>query len=187
MRSRTLLALLTACLLLLAACSDDGGDDDATPAADGGATEQPAEEEPAEEEPAGDATVAVSDTDLGEILVDADGLTAYVFLSDEQDSGESTCYDDCEASWPPVVADGEPVAGDGVDDSLLGTIEREDGSTQVTYDGWPLYLFASDAAAGDVNGQGVGGVWFVVGPDGKAIEDEAPAMTTAGGGAYSKY
>ena len=83
-----------------------------------------------------------------------------------------------------VLVDGEPVAGDGVDGTLLGTTEREDGSTQVTYDGWPLYLFASDAAPGDTNGQGVGEVWFVVGPDGQAIED-TEAITT-GGGAYTR-
>ena len=183
MRTRSLLALLTVCVLLLAACSDDGGDDTASPADDGAtATEQPTEES---EEPAagGDASLEVADSDLGEILVDADGLTAYAFFQDEQ-GGDSTCYDECEAAWPPITVDGEPVAGDGVDASLLGTVEREDGSTQVTYDGWPLYLFASDAAPGDVNGQGVSNVWYVVGPDGTPIEDAA--MVASGGGSYTR-
>ena len=185
MRSRTMLAAITAAVLLLSACSDDGGDDTASPA-DGGTT--PTEEPTATETDdgaAGAATLEVAESDLGEILVDADGLTAYVFFSDEQ-GGESTCYDDCEAAWPPIVVDGdEPVAGEGVDDSLLGTTEREDGSTQVTYDGWPLYLFASDAAPGDTNGQGVGEVWYVVGPDGEPIEDQA--MAASNGGGTSKY
>ena len=80
------------------------------------------------------------------------------------------------------------MAGDGVDGSLLGTTERDDGTTQVTYDGQPLYVFASDAAPGDTNGQGVGEVWFVVGPDGKTIEAQAMTMTmTSGGGSSSKY
>ena len=181
MRTRTLLAVLTVCVLLLAACSDDGGDDTASPADDGvTATEEPTEsEEPAE---GGDATLAVADSDLGEIVVDADGFTAYAFFEDEQ-GGDSTCYDECEAAWPPITVDGEPAAGDGVDDSLLGTIERENGSTQVTYDGWPLYRFASDAAPGDVNGQGVGSVWYVIGPDGVPIED---AAMVASGGAYTR-
>ncbi|HSL11744.1 MAG TPA: hypothetical protein VLA82_10570 [Actinomycetota bacterium] len=185
MRPRTLLALLTAAVLLTAACSDDGGDDASSPAAGGDtATEEPTATE-ADDDGGGTATLEVSDSDLGEILVDADGMTAYVFFSDEQ-GGESTCYDDCETAWPPILVDGdEPVAGDGVDDSLLGTTEREDGSTQVTYDGWPLYLFASDTAAGDTNGQGVGEVWYVVGPDGAPIEDQA--MAASGGGATSKY
>ena len=181
MRPRTLLTVLSVAVLLLSACSDDGGDDTASPAAGDTATEQPSEA-PMEEEPdADDATVAVAESDLGEILVDGEGLTAYVFFSDE--GGESTCYDECESAWPPITVDGDPAAGEGVDESLLGTTERDDGTTQVTYDGWPLYLFASDAAPGDTNGQGVGDVWFVVGPDGKAIE--AQAMTGSGGG-YSK-
>jgi predicted lipoprotein with Yx(FWY)xxD motif len=187
MRSRTLLALVTVCILTLAACSDDGGGDDASPAADDTATEQPAEEtdEPADDDTGGGATLAVADSDLGEILVDADGLTAYAFFSDEQGGGESTCSGDCASTWPPIVVEGEPAADDGVDASLLGTIEREDGSTQVTYDGWPLYLFASDAAPGDVNGQGVGGIWYVVGPDGTPIEDAA--MVASGGGPADRY
>jgi predicted lipoprotein with Yx(FWY)xxD motif len=62
------------------------------------------------------------------------------------------------------------MAGEGVDATLLGTITRDDGSTQVTYNGWPLYYFHEDAAPGDTNGQGVGGVWFLVSPEGEAIE-----------------
>ena len=64
----------------------------------------------------------------------------------------------------------EEMAGEGVDATLLGTITRDDGSTQVTYNGWPLYYFHEDAAPGDTNGQGVGGVWFLVSPEGEAIE-----------------
>ena len=64
----------------------------------------------------------------------------------------------------------EAMAGAGVDATLLGTITRDDGSTQVTYNGWPLYYFHEDAAPGDTNGQGVGGVWFLVSPEGEAIE-----------------
>jgi len=112
-----------------------------------------------------------ADSDFGEIVVDAEGRTLYLFDPDE--GGKSTCYDDCEASWPPLLVDGSP-SGDGVDASLLGTTERKDGSTQVTLDGWPLYYFAGDAAPGDTNGQGVGEVWHVVAPDGTAITD-APA------------
>ena len=68
---------------------------------------------------------------------------------------------------------GSPVAGEGVDTTLLGTITRDDGTIQVTYNGWPLYLFAGDSAAGDTNGQGIdefGGLWFLVSPTGEAIE-----------------
>jgi predicted lipoprotein with Yx(FWY)xxD motif len=110
--------------------------------------------------------IVVAESELGAILTDGDGNTLYVFDPDAQ--GESVCYDQCEAAWPPFVA--EAVAGDGVDGSLLGTAERTDGSVQVTYDGWPLYYFANDAAPGDTNGQGINDVWWVVDADGNAVK-----------------
>ena len=109
--------------------------------------------------------VMVADSSLGSILVDGDGNTLYLFTPDTQ--GESTCYDQCEANWPPLVDDVE--AGDGIDAALLGTAARTDGSEQVTYNGWPLYYFANDSAAGDTNGQGINDVWYVVDPQGAAI------------------
>lgn len=151
--ARSTFVVMSAMALLASACSDEpepGG------AAGGG--------EPEAEE----STVTVGDSDLGEIVVDGEGATLYVFLADQ--GGESTCYDDCEANWPPLTVDGEPVAGEGVDGSLLGTAPREDGSSQVTLDGQPLYYFAADEAVGDTNGQGVGDVWFVVSPDGEPIQ-----------------
>jgi len=146
--------------LVLGACSED--------AEPGDGTSSPTESSEPSPEPA-EATVAVEDSDLGQIVVDAaEGRTLYVFLVDE--GTESTCYDDCEASWPPLTVDGDPAAGEGIDASLLGTTEREDGSIQVTLDGHPLYYFASDETPDDVNGQGVGDVWYVVSPDGAAIQ-----------------
>jgi predicted lipoprotein with Yx(FWY)xxD motif len=116
--------------------------------------------------PAGEATVMVADTDLGEILVDGEGRTLYLFTPDEQ--GPSVCMDDCLANWPSLT--GPATAGEGVDESLLGTATRtDDGTEQVTYNGWPLYYFAADPNPGDINGQGVGDVWFVVDPAGEAV------------------
>ncbi|MGH7540691.1 MAG: COG4315 family predicted lipoprotein, partial [Gemmatimonadota bacterium] len=140
-RPRSLLVVSMLALVTLSACSD-GEDDDGT--ADG-------QESPAAESPAAESTLAADDSDLGEIVVDDEGQTLYVFLADE--GGESTCYDDCEESWPPLTVEGDPVAGEGIDGSLLGTTEREDGSTQVTLDGQPLYYFAADESPGDTNGQ----------------------------------
>lgn len=135
--------------------ADDGGDD-----GDASAGEQ------------GAATVATAEVEgFGELLVDGEGMTLYLFDPDEQ--GPSTCYDDCAANWPPLVVEGEPVAGDGVDADLLGTAERDDGSVQVTYDGWPLYHWAADQEPGDASGQGVEDVWWVVEPDGSAIRESA--------------
>lgn len=98
----------------------------------------------------------------GAILTDAEGKTVYLFTPDTK-VGESACYDQCAQNWPPVApADGMALP-EGVP-GKLGTIERTDGSQQATYNDIPLYLFAADQAAGDVNGEGVGGVWFVVHP-----------------------
>ena len=127
--------------LVAAACGDDEGD---AAASDG---------------------IKVVSSDLGSFLTDAGGNTLYLFLPDGQ--GESQCYDGCEQAWPPLTA--TTSAGAGTDGDLLDTAERTDGTTQVTYNGWPLYYFANDAAPGDTNGQGVNDVWFVVDAAGDAI------------------
>lgn len=120
--------------------------------------------------PAGAANLAVSQNDeLGSFLVDADGMTLYLFTKDTENT--SNCYDDCASAWPPLLTDGEPVAGEGVDAALLGTTERTDGTIQVTYGGWPLYYWVKDAAPGDTTGQDVGEVWYVVSPGGEAVHD----------------
>lgn len=123
----------------------------------------------------GEATVNVSEsTDFGPILVDGTGMSLYVFLADTQNGGTSACGTDdgCTAGWPPLMSESAPAAGEGVDATLLGTITRDDGSMQVTYNGWPLYHFAGDAAPGDANGQGLdefGGIWCLVSPAGEAV------------------
>jgi predicted lipoprotein with Yx(FWY)xxD motif len=150
------IAIGVAIMMLVTACStSDAGDETTTTAP-----------------PASDPvpTLDVADSSLGEIVVDADGATLYVFVPDA--GGASTCYDQCEENWPPLV--GAVQAGEGIDASLLGTTERTDGSVQVTYAGWPLYTFAGDAAAGDTNGQGLNEIWWVVAPDGSAIGTDLP-------------
>jgi predicted lipoprotein with Yx(FWY)xxD motif len=142
---------------LLAACSDD---DTTTPAP--AATESPM----GEETPDADATVQLGETDLGSILVDAEGMTLYLFEADTD--GTSTCYDECADAWPALI-DEAPTAGDGVDESLLGTTEREDGEVRVTYADQPLYYFASDKQPGDTKGQGLSDVWYVVDAEGDAV------------------
>jgi predicted lipoprotein with Yx(FWY)xxD motif len=112
-------------------------------------------------------TVAVGATELGDVLVDGDGNTLYLFVPDDQ--GASTCYDDCEQNWPPLT--GTAAAGDGTDESLLGTVDRDDGTAQVTYNDWPLYYFAGDAAAGGTSGQGIGDVWFVLDAAGEPVRE----------------
>ena len=119
----------------------------------------------------GAATVNVAEVGtFGQALVDGTGRSLYLFTNDTQDSGTSSCTGECLVNWPPLLTDGEPVAGTGVDAAMLGTITLPDGTTQVTYNGWPLYYYIDDAAAGDANGQGVGDVWFLVTPAGEMIQ-----------------
>ncbi len=174
MRITRLIAVGAVFLLPLAACSSG---DDEQPAGDGSSptttvsvTPEPSETPEATETEgsSGETEVEAEDSSLGTILTDSDGNTLYVFLNDT--GSESTCYDDCAATWPALAAAGELKAGDGVTMSLLGTTERTDGTVQLTYNGHPLYHFANDAQPGDTNGQGIGEVWFVVSPDGEPIQ-----------------
>ena len=115
------------------------------------------------------ATLNVAQNDkLGKFLTDDTGFTLYMYTKDTKDT--SVCYDKCEVAWPPLLTVGTQTLGEGVDASMWGTTTRKDGSTQVTYNGMPLYYYAKDVAAGDVVGQGVGKVWWVVSPDGKPVE-----------------
>jgi predicted lipoprotein with Yx(FWY)xxD motif len=124
--------------------------------------------------PAGGASAASSGSKLatadvgglGKVIVDGNGRTVYVF--DKDTSGKSNCEGDCLAKWPAVPAEGTPKL-DGIDASLVGTVTRSDGSKQLSIAGLPVYLFAQDSKAGQAKGQAVGGVWWVVGADGKKI------------------
>ncbi len=98
---------------------------------------------------------------LGTFLVDEKGMTLYLFTKDTP--GVSNCSGSCLTAWPPLLTSGEPRAGDGVT-GKLGTITRDDGSLQVTYNDMPLYYYVTDVKPGDTTGQDVGGVWFVVAP-----------------------
>lgn len=155
---------MLAVAMALAGC----GDDDGNGSGGGGYGGGPDAGDTGETGEAAGATVATAETSLGEVLVDGEDMTLYLFTDDTD--GTSTCYDDCEEQWPPLVVDGEAAVEGGADESLLGTTERDDGSTQVTYNDWPLYYWAGDSAPGDVNGQGVGGVWYVLDPAGNAVE-----------------
>jgi predicted lipoprotein with Yx(FWY)xxD motif len=129
------------------------------------------------------ATVSATSTSLGMILVDGSGRTLYLFEKDQPN--QSACAGACAAAWPVDPTSGAPKAGSGATASMLGTIKRSDGSTQVTYNKHPLYYYAGDSGAGQQNGQGLnafGAAWFAVGPAGGAVSGGATATTTNGGG-----
>ena len=115
--------------------------------------------------------IKVGSSRLGQILVDSNGRTVYLFLADS--GATSSCNSAaCVQYWPPVLTAGAPVAGSGADAALLGTTQRQDGRTQVTYAGHPLYYFITDKKPGDVTGQGInafGALWYVVAPSGTQI------------------
>ena len=127
--------------------------------------------------PAGaqDAAIGVGETpELGEFLVDGEGMTLYVFTKDEP--GKSNCYDDCATNWPPFYAE-DAALPEGVDGELT-TIARDDGTEQLAFNGWPLYLWVKDTAPGDVTGEGVGDVWYVARTDG-TVPGAAPEASPA--------
>ena len=111
--------------------------------------------------------MAIASTDLGDIMVDADGMTLYGFTNDED--GVPTCEGGCAEAWPPVIVDGTELPA-GLDANLFSVVERPDGQMQLKAGKWPLYHFAGDEAPGDVNGQGSGGVWFVLDAAAKLIK-----------------
>ena len=173
MRLRTL-ALSLLLIVPLAACGDDDNGSSDTVGAGGETTFSSVGTAIGGDEtttsaaatvPAGSDELIVTTTDLGEILAGSGGLTVYAF--DQDTATTSACSGGCAGTWPPVEAG--ITAGEGLDPALLGEITRDDGTTQATYGGHPLYTFAGDTGPGDTNGHGVGGVWHAVAPDGSVL------------------
>lgn len=136
--------LLLTVVALTAACGNGNDEDKVAVSAD----------------PTGPSLQALTDDKVGEYLADDKGMTLYYFKNDVE--GKSNCAGDCLANWPLVKADDYDVP-EGYDKADFGKITREDnGEEQLTYKGFPLYYFVKDQAKGDVNGEGVKDVWFVV-------------------------
>jgi predicted lipoprotein with Yx(FWY)xxD motif len=157
--------------------SEGGGGEAAStggnsPGAYGAAKEEPAGSTSAESPSAGTAvTISVgSASGVGKVLVDPKGMTLYYFEKDQKGSGKSKCEGACAGAWPPLTTSGAPEAMSGVNASMLGTIERADGSMQVTYAGWPLYTFVEDKKPGEDNGtdsKAFGASWYPLHPNGE--------------------
>jgi predicted lipoprotein with Yx(FWY)xxD motif len=142
----------------------------------------------------GAAMVRTASSSLGQILVDGSGRTLYLFKPDG--TGKPTCTGQCSSIWPPETTTGQPQAS-GVPSGMLGTVTRSDNSMQVTVNGHPLYHFSHDSKPGDVNGQGVQGIWFAVSPCGNPVTSTGvgsspsspggPSSSSAGGGGGYGY
>ncbi|MFV0132433.1 SCO0930 family lipoprotein [Streptomyces sp. HMX87] len=149
-----------------------------------GAGQDSASPPAAGEQPAGAGQLAVADNaELGELVTDGAGRTLYRFDQDTAKPPKSNCDGDCATAWPPVAAD-DAAAGEGIDPELLGEVTRADGTKQLTIGGWPAYRYAKDTAAGEVKGQGVGGEWYALAPDGKKAKagregaEDLPGLST---------
>jgi len=122
---------------------------------------------------AGAGAVSVASVgDVGKVLVDSEGLTLYYFEKDK--GGKSACYGACASAWPPLTTSGAPHAMSSAESSQLGTTERKDGTTQVTYAGWPLYTYVADTKPGEDNGTDVkafGASWYPLHPNGEKAGD----------------
>lgn len=171
MRLRKQAILATAAAFAIAACSN-GTDTELVSEAGNSA---PAEPQEGESTPGEDVAVVSAETELGNILVDEDGMTLYGFTNDAD--GQSECYDTCAEAWPPVTVDSDWTVGPELDSAIFNTHIRDDGAEQLVAGPWPLYRFAQDVVPGDIKGQGSGGVWYVVSAeDGTLIRDEPGDM-----------
>lgn len=118
------------------------------------------------------AALSVGQSTAGQIVVADQGLSVYYFTKDTKDSGTSACTADCLVMWPPVTTTTATPTVNGVT-GKVGTIPTADGKMQVTINGMPVYYNAKDKAAGDIMGQGVGGLWYLVAPSGEMIKPAA--------------
>jgi len=151
--------------LALGACSVGGGA--ATPPAAPPAAPAPAPA-PAPAEGERPALTAEEVDDLGTVVVDQEGYTLYRFDEDSAKPPTTACVGDCAEKWPPFVVDrNAKLLVDGVEDSAIGLLERPDGTTQLTIAGWAVYRFSGDTEPGASEGQGSGGAWYAITPEGK--------------------
>ena len=163
-----LMSLFVGAAFVLAACGSSDDSSDST-AADSSTTSTAATGS------GGDTVGLVDNSALGtQVLVDSEGRTLYLFEKDT--SGDaSTCSGACAESWPPLTSKGAATAGSGLDASQLTTLKRDDGTTQVAYNGHPLYHYAEDEAPGDTNGNDTdefGAEWYAMNSTGATVEEE---------------
>lgn len=141
---------------------------------------KPAPAHQPEDQPKGATVLHVEQhVEHGEYLVDQEGMSLYLFEGDVQGSEgsepQSNCHEDCATAWPPLISEGEPQAHDELDPELIGTIEREHGEVQVTYNGWPLYYYSADHSPGHTRGHDIethGAEWYLVTPEGEKAGEE---------------
>ncbi|KIS25702.1 hypothetical protein TV39_19595 [Arthrobacter sp. SPG23] len=160
-----LAAALTAC---------GGGTGPSTPTTAGGSTTSASTPAATSSSPvpAGAAELKTASSAAGQIVVDAKGMSVYFFTKDVKDSATSACTGACIAAWPPVLTESDAPAVEGVT-GTVATIPTPEGKKQVTINGLPVYYYVKDKAAGDITGQGVNDVWYLVSPAGDMVKAAA--------------
>jgi predicted lipoprotein with Yx(FWY)xxD motif len=119
--------------------------------------------------PATNTELKTANSTAGQIVVDKNGMSVYFFTKDVKDSGKSACTDACATVWPAVITKSDSPAVEGIS-GKIGTISAADGSKQITVNGMPVYYYAKDMKAGDILGQGVNNVWYLVSPAGEVLK-----------------
>jgi predicted lipoprotein with Yx(FWY)xxD motif len=169
MRKSALFAFApVAAAIAIAGCGGSGGSGRSGGSGGSGGSKGPSTAAPSKA--AGTVAVALGPSKFGQILVDDHGRTLYDFVADKATT--STCYGACASLWPPLTVSGAPKAGPGVRASLLGTTNRTGGSTEVTYQGHPLYYYAGDSNPGSTTGQDInqfGALWYVLTANGTEV------------------
>jgi predicted lipoprotein with Yx(FWY)xxD motif len=158
-------------LLALVGCGSSGGTESSSAAAKTTAGSAA---------PQSSGALRTADSSLGRIVVDGKGMTAYYFTKDKPGSGTSACTGECLATWPAITTTAATPSATGVT-GKVGTITRPDGSKQLTVDGRPVYTYSPDTQPGDVKGQGVAGLWYVLRPDGTMVTDQSSGGSGSGG------
>ena len=177
MRRYVLTTTAVAAGLLLAGCTTggsgtaSGGSGSLAPAAAGNAA----------------ADLKTFASPLGVISIDGNGRTVYAFDKDTPGSSTSACTGQCTSLWFPVTTTSSPPIVQGVT-GMVGTSPTADGKKQVTLAGHRLYTYAGDTAAGEISGQGVQNIWWVVSPAGGELKKQAgPAASSSSSSGYMGY
>jgi predicted lipoprotein with Yx(FWY)xxD motif len=163
--------LALAAVLAIAGCGSSNSNSSSSEGGAYGSGESAATTQSTTGSSTGAAVVAVGNAaGVGQVLVDSKGMTLYYFEKDKKGSGKSACSGACASAWPPLTGSGAAKATGGAEASKLGTIKRSDGTTQVTYAGWPLYTFVEDKKPGEDNGtdsKAFGASWYPLHPNGE--------------------
>jgi predicted lipoprotein with Yx(FWY)xxD motif len=170
-RGRPGLAVIALAALLLAACGRSSGS-----TSSGGGS------------PSGTALSVQTDavSGIGTVLANSGGLTLY--HNTKENGSTIVCTGGCASTWPPVLVTGSLPQDTGMIEGTFGTIERPDGSTQLTINGMPLYTYSGDSASGQATGQGIQGVWFAVSSSGTSTSGTGGGGSSGGGGGgYGGY